>query len=870
MKKVFVIAHTHWDFEWYFTRQDARIQFIYHMDEVLRALKNNVIDYYLLDGQMSIIDDYLESVPENASELRKFIKAGRLFVGPWYTQVDEMVTSGESMVRNLQQGIKLSSELGRSIPIGYLPDSFGQNHDIPKIYNGFGIKNAVFWRGMPKEKSARYFYWTSDDNSRVLVANLRNGYPVGVDLMESSNYPDLLHKISTNTDVNNLVLPVGGDQRPVDFNLKQKIKEVNTSQSDFELVEGTYPEYFKELSKEKGLPTYSGEFVDPSTSKIHRGIYSSRADLKMLYDRLERLMTFEVEPLMAMAQFHGIMTKPGVISQIWKTIFRGQAHDSSGGCNSDETNRDIHHRGEIALQLGLSLKGYLLRKLSSNVTNKMDLFFWNPTVSPITKIYKTYVITKSPKFELIDEEGNEVEYQVIKQDKIDKAILRHDKEEMVPDYYYKTTVAVALTIQSTDWTGILVKENIDSKNVESKGSHEIENDHYQISMNHSGLTLVDKDSGKIYHDFLTVEDGGDEGDTYDYSPAYRDWILSLNFNDSEIKGIEGKLYSSLSIKGNWLLPVDLEERGKKEKSKKLEYNLQLTLEKNNPVIGVTLKLSNNVLDHRLRLVINTGINAKNSYADTPFGVISRPVIDPHLKDWKEIGYHEEPTSIRPFLHFANIHNSESSVSFIGLGEKDFQVVGDSFNSLAVTLFRGVGFLGRPDLLRRPSDASGLQTKYVPTPDSQLQGDMVFEGGILISKKFDPSKLQRAHNLLSVDDLFYQNQDIDKFTMRVQYFGINKNIEPLIHKPLVNIKADDLVKSTFTSTPDGTGLVVRLYNPSKEKIKNPGSIRLNLSSNVKILNLNNQVIENGVDNIKEYELASFNPGEIRTFGIYPIK
>lgn len=870
MKKVFVIAHTHWDFEWYFTRQDARIQFIYHMDEVLRALKNNVIDYYLLDGQMSIIDDYLESVPENAPELRKFIKSGRLFVGPWYTQVDEMVTSGESMVRNLQQGIRLSSKLGRSVPIGYLPDSFGQSQDIPKIYNGFGIKNAVFWRGMPKEKSARYFYWTSDDNSKVLVANLRNGYPVGVDLMESSNYSDLLHKISTDTNVVNLVLPVGGDQRPVDFNLKQKIKEANDSQDEFKLVEGTYPEYFKELAKEKNLPIYSGEFVDPSTSKIHRGIYSSRADLKMMYDRIERLMTYEVEPLMAMARYHGIEVKPGIISQIWKTVFRGQANDSAGGCNSDETNRDIYHRGEIALQLGLSLKGYLLRKLSSNVTDKMDLFFWNPTVSSVTKVHKIFVITKNPNFELVNEKGDRIEYQVIKQDKVNRAVLRRNKKEMVSDYYYKTTIAVMLTIQPTDWTGILIKEDVTDKNIASKDSTLIENEYYQISMNHSNLTLTDRKNGKVYHDFLTVEDGGDEGDTYDYSPAYKDWTLSLNFNDSVVKGIRGELYNSLSIKGDWLLPADLVERSKKQKNKKLKYDLQLTLEKNNPVIGVILKLTNNVLDHRLRMVINTDINAKNSYSDTPFGTIKRPVIDPHLKNWKDIGYHEEPTSIRPFLHFTNIHNDESSVSFVGLGERDFQVIGDSFNRLAVTLFRGVGFLGRPDLLRRPSDASGLQTRYVSTPDSQLQGDMTFRGGIVVGKKFDPSKLQRVHNLLSVDDLFYQNQDIDKFTMRVQYFRINKNIETLVHKSLVDIKADDLVKSSFTSTTDGTGLVVRLYNPFKNTLKNPGSISLYDNCNIKILDLNNQVIENGVDNVKEYELSSFGPSEIKTFGIYPIK
>ena len=48
----------------------------------------------------------------------------------------------------------MAQRLGGAQPIGYLPDSFGQGADMPKIYNGMNIKNAVFWRGLPKEKTA--------------------------------------------------------------------------------------------------------------------------------------------------------------------------------------------------------------------------------------------------------------------------------------------------------------------------------------------------------------------------------------------------------------------------------------------------------------------------------------------------------------------------------------------------------------------------------------------------------------------------------------------------------------------------------------------------------------------------------------------
>lgn len=194
MTKVHAIAHTHWDFEWYFTRQEARVQFAFHMDDVFSALAHNQLDYYLLDGQMSIIDDYLETFPEKKTLMQKYVKAHRLFVGPWYTQIDEMVTSGEAIVHNLRAGMKLGDALGGAMKVGYLPDSFGQGQDMPKIYRGMGIKNTVFWRGFPTDKKARYFYWDSNDGSQVLVANIKNGYYAGVDLIENDDPNNLLKK----------------------------------------------------------------------------------------------------------------------------------------------------------------------------------------------------------------------------------------------------------------------------------------------------------------------------------------------------------------------------------------------------------------------------------------------------------------------------------------------------------------------------------------------------------------------------------------------------------------------------------------------------------------------------------------------------
>ena len=867
MQKVHVIAHTHWDFEWYFTRQQARVQFAYHMAEVLQALETNQLDAYLLDGQMAIVDDYLQTNPEQRDQMRKFIQARRLFVGPWYTQIDEMVTSGESIVRNLQLGHKLAADLGGVMKVGYLPDSFGQGQDMPKIYHGFDISSTVFWRGMPHEKNARYFYWTANDGSKVLAANIKNGYYAGVELIENDDMASLLHRIATDTQAHDLVLPVGGDQRAVDFNLKDRLQIANAQQDEFDLVEDNYPDFFKDLAKTPDLPTYQGEFVDPSASKIHRGIYSSRADLKELYDRLEHLMVDVVEPLMAVAAHHGIEAQSGIVETIWKSIARGQAHDSSGGCNSDETNRDIAQRGVDALQLAESLRDYLLRKLASNAPDSLNVFFWNSTIQSVHQTGQITVATREPHFTLKNETGEPVAFEVLKQEQVDNAVLRGDPAQETPDIYYRTTIAVPGVIDALDWVGLTLEPAHQQLPLRTK-STTISNGVYTLTFEGGKLLLTDHRTQQTFIDPLHFEDGGDAGDTYDYSPPDEDWLLGLSLAQAEVTGHQGKLVSDLIFRGSWQLPGKLADRKVQKADVAMPYTLVLQLAADDPVIRFDLTVENTVRDHRLRLVLKTPIKAKDSYADTPFGVAMRPVVDPHLKDWQAIGYHEEPTALRPLIHFANSHDQKTSWTFLGLGEKECQIVGEQFDQLAVTMFRGVGYLGRPDLKRRPGDASGLQTRYVPTPDSQLLGTRHMRGGICLDATFDPVELQRRVQALAIGSLGYQNQTIDRFTTSLQYFPINANQTPLRHHSAIELIGSDLVVSSVSATSDGTGYLVRLYNPTDQTCTETATLHLAQPASVRLLNLNNEVRQTVATDVTAFELPAFKPGEIRTYGIYP--
>lgn len=93
--QIHVVPHFHWDREWYFTTEESKILLVNDMEEVLQMLETNP-DYpcFVMDGQTAVLEDYLSVKPENRERLRRLIQAGKLIIGPWYTQTDEMVVVG--------------------------------------------------------------------------------------------------------------------------------------------------------------------------------------------------------------------------------------------------------------------------------------------------------------------------------------------------------------------------------------------------------------------------------------------------------------------------------------------------------------------------------------------------------------------------------------------------------------------------------------------------------------------------------------------------------------------------------------------------------------------------------------------------------
>lgn len=873
MKKIHVVAHTHWDREWYFSDNEAFIQFSYHMDEVIYALENGELDYYYLDGQLSILDDYLKVYPNQETKIKELVEGNKLFIGPWYTQMDEFVVAGESVVKNLQIGIDMSKRLGGHTALGYLPDSFGQGKDMPKIYNGFGIEDAVFWRGMPNEVTkSREFYWTAEDGSKVLTINIRNGYYAGVALVEGEIYQKkaILDIVSEDSATTNITLPVGGDQRAVDRNLKALIEEANKEfAEEYQIEESNYPHIFNLLKKEAtDLPTVQGEFMSGSVSKIHRSIYSSRYDLKKINDTIENRLIFQLEPLMLMADDLGIPFKRELMDYTWKLILKNHAHDSIGGCNTDKTNEMIMARYKEADQLSYSTVDYLVRKIAESIEDiqENDLVLFNTLPYRRTEPYTLEVSTKKTIIKLFDDQRHEIPFQLISTEKVYAGEVRRSESDYdEAKYYYIHKISFINELPALSYQIISVEEQDESATQEKPVALEetmIENAAYKITFSNGQFSIHAKEQGITYKNCLHVEESGDEGDTYDYSPAYFDNIHHLFFETAEVAIQSGKFLSTMSVTGSWFVPKDLAARKAQKVDTEIEYTLTLSLKNDSKRVDMKLSLNNQALDHRMRLVVKTPVKSQVSYADTLFGIVERNNNDPHIHDWRELGWKEEPTEIYPMIHYANTHDLETSWTVMSKGIKEYQVI-DS--DMYITLFRGVGFLGRPELLRRPGDASGNQFRYIPTPDSQLLGTLEMELSLIIATDYNPADIQREYQMYSVDTPYYQVQTLNRFTNPIQYFQSNKVDHLTTLKKSIDLSELPLVFSAIELSRDGEWVNIRLYNPLLEETVKAEIIPLTTQAHVRFVNLNGDLITS-LGLINEIPLGYFKPGQIKTISI----
>lgn len=895
-RKIHVIPHSHWDREWYFTTSRSKVYLMKDLGDVLNTLENDPeFKYFMVDAQGSLLDDYIKWRPQDKERISKLVNEGRLVIGPWYTQTDQLVISGESIVRNMYYGMKRCESFGKYMNVGYVPDSFGQSGNMPQIYRQFGIEDTLFWRGVSDDMVKHTDYnWRGDDGSVVFTTQIPFGYYIGGNIPEAPEENDefwkkeCFEKAGGRSATRHIYFPNGFDQAPVRTNLPQLVQERNEKDPENEYVISCIEDYIKDVKSENPeLEEVQGELVIAKHMRIHKSIFSSRSDLKVMNTQIQNYVTNVMEPLLTISYNLGNEYPHEAVAEIWKLLFENAAHDSIGSCISDTANEDVYVRYKQARDIAVNLVELHSRLIATNVKNDADMTFTVINTLPQkrkdTVIVKTYV--PGGKFAIIDENGNDVDYTIIKSRDLTDYVLSQtimldpSRKFYVPDQVLEVTMA----IKANDVPALgYVQYSIDTKKDSHKETADkkvLENEYYAIEVEENGsLTIVDKANNVTYKNQGILVENGDDGDSFNYSPPRKDMEVFSNESKCTVKISGSDIYDQAEIHFDMVVPADLDERAEGKVSVTMPVDMTVALRKDSKVIDFNVKVDNKGLSHRLCVLFDSQIVSAFNYADQQFGLIKRPnyyekemklyMESMNNKTEKKAGiqelanwandqstWQEPPISIEPTQSYVSLTDGKTGIAVIPQGVREYEVLDDS--KIRLTLFRTYGFMGKENLIYRPGRASG--ERIIETPAAQLLKEMEFNFGFTsyagdindsdidtLAKQYNTNMEVYTYAEFLNGRLIFSQREID---------GENAKIHSLFETE------GNLVVSAVKKAEEDDGYIIRLYNGKDhknldDKIKFNFDIKEAYYTNLKEEKTEEIKIENNTISVKELSHCKF--------------
>lgn len=737
-QQCYILSHTHWDREWYESFQNYRCRLVRLMDDLLDLMEGDpAYPYFHMDGQTIMLEDYLAIRPENESRLRKLITEGRIIIGPWYVMPDEFNISGESLVRNLQKGHQICAEYGaKPMPNGYVTDIFGHNAQFPQILKGFGIESAVLFRGVgdyPKDA----FCWEGSDGSQVTVFRLDRDrcysnfyfslrWPFEgreIDWEEFGERAAQLLERSSKAAVCKVLLWMDGvDHIDAEHNLPRMIAYLNERFKGIEVCQSTMAEFIEAFkAADPQLDTLCGPLYNIGFKGLNnivlRNVLSSMVHLKQANAACETLLTRWAEPfdffsencMPAGTAVEGVrhaQPRSGFFNEAWKLLLMNHPHDSICGCSITPVHQDNEYRFRQVSQIAERMTGDALtciaEQIDTSAYNGRRCFaVFNPGQTEsvdVTHLKLDLAPEEWRNFKLFDAAGHEVPYQILD---IGTAFTKpvaplNQLIRFVPAQTVTLALKTALPAMGyclltaefypalTPGDGVYRVEHPEPTRY--TGSMRVapacwDNGPLLVDATGGGLRLTNKETGKVYSNLLTFEDCGDIGEGWNYvKPPLDSEVLGSNGQLSVLS--DGPMSAVLQWVHTMTLPAKVTNGSRRNSEPKtLVLTTTAIVIKDNPRIEFKTEVTNQVEDHRLRVLFPTGFTAKHFYTQTPFDMQVWPV---KKADWSSAK--ETETHVNPMQGSLYIADGDDCVELYSKGLYEVEAR-EQDCTLALTLFR---------------------------------------------------------------------------------------------------------------------------------------------------------------------------------------
>ena len=392
-----------------------------------------------------------EKYPDLFHQIEQRVKEGRWeIIGGMWVEPDLNMPDGESLVRQILVGKRyFQKNFGIDVKIGWNPDSFGYNYQLPQIYKKSGmdyfVTQKLLWAHEFTTFPYKFFWWQSPDGSRLLTY-FPHDYAGGIDadplatdvsIWMPSIYgktipdkPEMMHLYGVGDH--------GGGPTRIMLDHAQQLMAPDAvyPQLEFSFARDFFSDMEKKLPGMQ-VPTWDGELY----FAYHRGVFTTQAETKRRIRRSEETV-LNAEKFASLASLYGRSYPQDGMELTWKNLLFDHFHDIMPGSGIAVNYLDAKRNLENVDRAANDVTRRSLREIAAHINTQgagVPVILFNSLSWPRTGVTELEAQLPAParQVEVLDSNGKPAESQLLSLD-ADTQRARFLLLSTTPQFGYRT------------------------------------------------------------------------------------------------------------------------------------------------------------------------------------------------------------------------------------------------------------------------------------------------------------------------------------------------------------------------------------------------------------------------------------------------
>ena len=375
-----IVGNSHIDMAWLWPWTET-VEVVRNTFQSVLDLMREYPDFKFTMSSARTYEWMQEKYPDLFEQIEKRVKEGRWeIIGGMWVEPDLNMPDGESLVRQILVGKRyFQKNFGVDVKIGWNPDSFGYNYQLPQIYKKSGmdyfVTQKLLWAHEFTTFPYKLFWWQAPDGSRLLTyfphdyAGGIDAEPLATDLsiwMPSiygktiPEKPEMMHLYGVGDHG-------GGPTRIMLDHAEQLMApEAVYPKLEFSFARDFFSDMEKKLPKMQ-VPTWDGELY----FAYHRGVFTTQAETKRRIRRSEEIV-LNAEKFASLASLYGRPYPQDGMELTWKNLLFEHFHDIMPGSGIAVNYLDAQRSLEDLDRAANEVTKQSLREITARVKTEGD------------------------------------------------------------------------------------------------------------------------------------------------------------------------------------------------------------------------------------------------------------------------------------------------------------------------------------------------------------------------------------------------------------------------------------------------------------------------------------------------------------------